>query len=69
MTKEELFEQLEEEVEIIHSDKFDLIVTESNSVPTHSHSNLTFTNFDDKLKRVKKIKPLYFLLTLENHQK
>lgn len=69
MTLEELLEEIREEVEIIHSNDFELEVTESTSVPNHSDSDLTYSNFDNKTKKVKKVKTAILFIDIRRSTK
>lgn len=52
----ELKEELNEEISAIHSSDFELEISESTMVPNHSDSQLTYSNFDSKIKKVKRVK-------------
>lgn len=69
MTIEELLKDIKEEVEIIHSDSFELEVSESTSVPNHSDSDLTYSNFDNKTKKVKKVKTAILFIDIRRSTK
>lgn len=55
MSLQDFLDDINEEVETIHSPKFKIDVTATSFVPNDSDSSLTFENFDDKYKKVKTI--------------
>lgn len=55
MSIDTLLNNLDEEIETIHSSNFEIEITETKFVPNFNDSNLTFENFDTKKKKVKTI--------------
>lgn len=55
MSIKNLLNNIDEEIQIIHSSDFKIEITETKYVPNFDDSNLTYENFDTKKKKVKTI--------------